>query len=1147
MYRILSEPTNAISYRFLVSQFGSLTQSNGGRYHKPIMIEDSLVEKLVGKILSGRFKVRAPLPWKGLFFEAQDRKLDRQLILRILPPDNKEAVRTRLRSAFMLNHPSILKPLDIDQDGDIEFIIYEYAEGEPIRLILEKGGEFDPAMIIKVGVNIADGLIHGHSNGLLHGALTSDTVIVAGDLSVKLVDYGIGDLLYPDRLKAPEEKNGRLDERTEIWHIGAVLYEMATGSQPLAILKGLDDLPNVLSDAIRKCLDPNPANRYQTVEEFKDDIISSLKQEKERQSASTAPHHEVVPPDITDPVIAGHLRAAAIFEEMGEIEDAKNEYKAVLEKDPSNKYAIEAIKRIEVRERLEKAQLLEEDGNFQEAKELYKEVLRIDPTNEAAVEGLRRVTRMQKKEFVVSQDGHGDFDNISDAVRRADSGYTIWVKGGVYVEQVNLKSGVKIIGDGKVFVKNYDGPVFVGRGVSSVSLKNLKIAGGLMEATTEVGAIDLENCSDINIEQNSFLNCAIGVRAVKSEVVIEDNTFHDSSGIGIIALGNSELRISNNSIWAHEGVAISITGSKAYLENNRIFENQQGALGIYTNSEVTSSYNEFYEHPPTVPAVVVQESKLSASNDRIRDNHGGAYRIKSNSTVTLTEVEIWGCHDDAIVVEESHLTIDGSKVYNNENNGILVHTNSELELKNSEIWSHSSNKADEIAAIQVIDSKLTMEGNKIYDNVASGVMLKHNTQAVLKNNDFWGHEAPPIWIHESKAYLEANKIHDNKGTGVMVYKGSELAMKGNEVWRHLEKHPAIAIQEARAMLEANKIHDNKGSGIEIMPASDVVMRGNEIWRHLEETPAIEIKGAKLTVEIGKIYDNHGIGIFVHSTSDVTIKGVDFYNYIKNPPIKAVHSRVSVEKCKFHENNSSAISLENCDFRVRGCDLKGHPRKYPALVVRGGSGRIDLNKISGNKDISVYVMEGAEVEVRSNEVWDNDYPSIVIEGARASIESNRLHNNRDVGIWIHKSSKVKVKNNDMWKHPDKFSAIMIQESEVNMEGNKIHDNEGDGISIHQKSDVVIKGNDFWGHRENRHVIWINRAKAWIEGNVFRNNAACCIYVIKSEVRVVKNTFARNSAPYLIYLEGAKITDKFFGTSVKVKDNNFKENKGKKRNF
>ncbi len=1122
-----------------------MTEAIGGRYHKLTMIEDILVEKLVGKILSGRFKVKSPLPWKGLFFEAQDKKLDRALILRVIPPDTPDLLKARLRTAFTLSHPNILKMIDIDQDGDIAFIVYEYTEGEPVKQILGKGGEFDPPMIIKIGISIAEALSYGHSAGLLHGALTSDTVVVAGDLSVKLVDYGIGDLLYSDRLMAPEEKNGKIDERTEIWHLGAVLYEMATGSQPLAILRGLDDLPNVLSEAIRKCLDPNPANRFQSADEFKDYIISALQEEKRKKAVPSA--DEGVPEDVTDPEIAGHLRAAAIFEEMGEIEDAKKEYQAILNKDPTNKYAIEAIKRIEIKERLDKAQLLEEDGNFQEAKELYKEILRIDPLNDAAVEGLRRVTRMQKKEFVVSQDGNGDFDTISDAVRRAGDGYTIWVKGGIYVEQINLKSDINIIGDGKVFVKNYDGPVFVGRGVNSVLIKNLKIAGGMLDAPGDIGAIDLENCSNISIEQNSFLNCAVGIKVIKSEVKIEENSFHDSNGNGIVVLGNSDVHISNNSIWAHEGSAISITGSKAYIENNRILQNQQGALSIFTNSEVTTSSNEFYEQPPTVPAVVVQESKLTANGDRIRDNHGGAYRIRSNSDVTLSNVEIWGCSEDAIVVEESKLTLEGSKVYNNEQNGILAHTNSELTIRNSEIWSHRSEQVNEMAAIQVIGSKVTMEANKIYDNVASGLMLKQNTQAVLKENDFWGHKAPPIWIHSSKAYLEGNKVHDNRGTGIIVYKGSELAMKGNEIWRHLEKHPAIAIQEARALLEGNKIHDNKGSGIEIMPSSDVVMKGNEIWRHFEESPAVEIKGAHVAVELGKVYDNHGVGFFVYSNSDVTIKGVEFSSYIKNPPIKVQHARVSVEKCRFHDNTSSAIVSENSTLKVRGNEFRGNPEKYPVVVVLGGSARLDLNKITGNKDISIYIKQKAEAEIRSNEIWDNDYPSIVVEDSKASIESNRLHNNRDVGIWINKNSEAKIKGNDLWKHPDKFSAIMVQESRAVIEGNKVHDNEGDGISVHQKSEVEIRGNDFWGHKADRHVIWINRAKALIENNVFRNNAAYCVYIIKSEVKILKNTFARNSTPYVIFLEGAKITDRFFGTSVKLKENTFKENKGKKRNF
>ncbi|RKY99961.1 MAG: hypothetical protein DRQ10_05180 [Candidatus Hydrothermota bacterium] len=1107
------------------------------------MFETIPANKLVGKILVARYKVRAPLNWHGPFFKVHDRRNDRILNLRLIPKELIDPIGARLRRVYDLDHANILKIIDYDSDGDIFFIIYEPFEGETLRAYKKIRGEFTPGEVIKLAVEISDALGYGHANGLIHGALGLDTVLISDDERIKIVDFGFGDLLYPDRMKAPEEALGEEpDARTDIWHLGAMLYELISGAPPGAVLKPIEGLPRPLEKSILICLDSDRNARFANGNEFKEFLVNALKEEKHEKAKKEAFLNE-----IKDPEIAGHLRAALIFEELGEIEDAKLEYKAVLEKDPNNKYALEALLNIEIRERLEKAERLEEDGKFEEAKELYKEVLRLDPHNETAIEGLRRVTRMQKREFVVSQDGSGDFENISDAVRRAGAGYTIWVKGGIYMEQIPLKNDLKIIGDGRVFLKNYDGPVFVGRSVSNVVLKNLKIAGGYQDMQKEFGAIDLENCTDIEITQNSFLNCAIGIKAVKSTVRIVENNIHDSKGIGIVALGNSSLEIMSNSIWNHQGPAISITGSKALIDSNKIYDNLDAGLLIQTNSDVTLTNNEIYNHSENRAAIVVQESKFQANGDKVRDNRGNACEISSNSEVSLTNVEIWGSERDALNIVESKVKIDSCKIYNNGRSGVFMTTNSEVSISNSEIWGHTAESSDS-GAVHVEESKLTVENTKIYDNIASGLMIKKNATVVVKSSDFWGHKMPAVMLVNSKAYFEGSKIHDNKGSGIFANNNSELILKENEIWRHIENMPAVIIQESKAVFEKTLIHDNKGSGISAQPASEITLRNCELWRHLEDVAMVEVKGARIKVEGGKIYENKGIGFKIHSNSEAYIKGLNIWAFSNEPVMQVRGSKLTVERCKFHDNSGSGILVENSKVRITSNEFSGHPQHHPAVQIKRGSGKLSLNKFNSNKDISLNIVDGAEVEVKSNEFWNNEFPAVVIESAKANVESNRIHNNRDVGVWIHRNSEVVLKGNDFWKHPAKYAAIMIQESKVHMENNKVHDNEGDGVSIQQRSSVEIINNDFWGHKANTHVIWINKADVYLERNIFRNNAGFCIYIIgNGNVKIIKNTFTRNTGPYMIFLEGARFFDKFFSTAVKMKENTFRENKGKKSNI
>jgi len=247
----------------------------------------------------------------GEVYLATDTKLDRQVALKFLPEclssdsDARQRLLREARAASMLNHPSILTIHSIESLDDRDFIVMEYVDGQALGRYWRSVGP-SPDDTLDLLTQIAEGLSQAHKAGVIHRDLKPDNILVASDGRVKILDFGMallqgaakltkdGSTVGTAHYMAPEQVRGELaDERSDIWALGVIIYEMLSGQTPFkgdyeaAVLYSVlnesytplsqicPKCPQALERVMQKALQKNPADRYQTVDELLADLSAA--------------------------------------------------------------------------------------------------------------------------------------------------------------------------------------------------------------------------------------------------------------------------------------------------------------------------------------------------------------------------------------------------------------------------------------------------------------------------------------------------------------------------------------------------------------------------------------------------------------------------------------------------------------------------------------------------------------------------------------------------------------------------------------------------------------------------------------------------------------------------------------------------------
>jgi serine/threonine-protein kinase len=254
----------------------------------------------------GRYRVTARLGsgGMGIVYRAYDEKLRRDVAIKLLNSGADDSGRARIlheaRTSSALNHPGICTVYEVEDHGDQSFIVMELVEGRPLSDVIPPDG-FPFESVQSYGLQIADALAHAHARGVVHRDVKPSNILVAANGRIKVLDFGIGQHIHAEvgerttesietpaesgagagtlAYMAPEQLRGeRAAGRSDVWSLGVVLYELATGQRPYAgdtrftlsasILT--EDprplparIPAGLKKVIARCLTRDPESRYQ--------------------------------------------------------------------------------------------------------------------------------------------------------------------------------------------------------------------------------------------------------------------------------------------------------------------------------------------------------------------------------------------------------------------------------------------------------------------------------------------------------------------------------------------------------------------------------------------------------------------------------------------------------------------------------------------------------------------------------------------------------------------------------------------------------------------------------------------------------------------------------------------------------------------
>jgi serine/threonine protein kinase/tetratricopeptide (TPR) repeat protein len=245
----------------------------------------------------------------GVVFLAYDTNLHRQVALKTIPASaiigaSSALLLREARNAAALTHPNICTVYEVGAANDVAFIAMEYVEGRSLRERMG-GRPLSTAEILSYGSQAADALAYAHERGVVHRDLKAENAISSDSGLLKIVDFGLarrsdplvadtttapsivppGALAGTPYAMAPEQVRGEpADSRTDIWALGVVLYEMASGAKPFdapgvaemfsSILRDAPrplpaSVPAALKAVIERCLEKEPARRYQRAGEVK--------------------------------------------------------------------------------------------------------------------------------------------------------------------------------------------------------------------------------------------------------------------------------------------------------------------------------------------------------------------------------------------------------------------------------------------------------------------------------------------------------------------------------------------------------------------------------------------------------------------------------------------------------------------------------------------------------------------------------------------------------------------------------------------------------------------------------------------------------------------------------------------------------------
>ena len=270
---------------------------------------------LIGKRVGERYEILSLIGGGGMshVYLAHDIILSRDVAIKILRYDfsNEEELHRRFQrealSATSLTHPNIVSVYDVGEDGDMHYIVMEYVKGKTLKQYIQEFSPLSPAKSVHIMKQLTSAIAHAHENGIIHRDIKPQNILMDAERNVKITDFGIATTLNATSytqtnsvmgtvhyLSPEQARGGGATEKSDIYSLGIVLYELLTGELPFSgesavsiALKHLQSetpsvrafdasIPQALENVVLKATAKDANHRYHSMHEMEEDLQTCL-------------------------------------------------------------------------------------------------------------------------------------------------------------------------------------------------------------------------------------------------------------------------------------------------------------------------------------------------------------------------------------------------------------------------------------------------------------------------------------------------------------------------------------------------------------------------------------------------------------------------------------------------------------------------------------------------------------------------------------------------------------------------------------------------------------------------------------------------------------------------------------------------------
>jgi signal transduction histidine kinase/DNA-binding CsgD family transcriptional regulator len=378
----------------------------------------------------------------GVVYQAHDELLNREVAIKFLALERfssaeiGERFRREARAVARLSHPNIMTLYDLDQERGWYYLVLEYIQGQDLQARrLERGGRLPASEALPIIRGVLEALAYAHARGVIHRDIKPQNIMLTPSNQVKVTDFGLalaqddvrltqeGTIIGSPLYLAPEMvSDGLADNRTDLYAVGAVLYELLTGrppfsgNTPIAILSQIltapvapprtlePDTPMALEAAILKLLAKKPADRYASAEEAlaalqaKPILLSGLSGQGDVESSELVPLEAVLAKRYAEDTAAAieaerrrlaQLLQSNIIEPLHLLLAQANAYEQTLGANPTTRMAVSVLNNL-ARQVIQQARDLENN-----LRPTILETLGLEPALEALIGQARRAYGLQ--------------------------------------------------------------------------------------------------------------------------------------------------------------------------------------------------------------------------------------------------------------------------------------------------------------------------------------------------------------------------------------------------------------------------------------------------------------------------------------------------------------------------------------------------------------------------------------------------------------------------------------------------------------------------------------------------------------------------------------------------------------------------------